>query len=123
MFPCRTKVFQQELMVVLKIFALFQTMQPTVFDSGEVINDDISDLVHKLEREIRSVRTVSHTTTSSWKHSHELGIEISYTPPGATGINDFLFSCVSLLSLFFNRRNFARGTSFSTKIVQQQNLK
>ena len=110
-------------MVVLKIFALFQTMQPTVFDSGEVINDDISDLVHKLEREIRSVRTVSHTTTSSWKHSHELGIEISYTPPGATGINDFLFSCVSLLSLFSNRRNFARGTSFSTKIVQQQNLK
>ena len=65
----------------------FQTLQPTVFDSGRVINDDTSDLVHKIEREIRSVRTVSHTTTSSWKYSHELGIEISYTPPGATGID------------------------------------
>ena len=72
----------------------FQTLQPTVFDSGRVINDDVSSLVHKIEREIRSVRTVTHTTTSSWKYSHELGIEISYSPPGATG--DILFTFPSL---------------------------
>ena len=64
---------------------VIQSLQPTVFDSGRVVNDDVSKLVHKLEREIRSVRTVTHTTTSSWKYAHELGIEISYTPPGATG--------------------------------------
>ncbi|XP_028394008.1 uncharacterized protein LOC114518245 [Dendronephthya gigantea] len=64
---------------------VIQSLQPTVYDSGRVVNDDVSSLVHKIEREIRSVRTVSHTTTSSWKYSHELGIEISYSPPGATG--------------------------------------
>jgi hypothetical protein len=75
-----------------------QSLQPTVFDSGRVVNDDVSDLIHKLEREIRTVRTVTHTTTSSWKYAHELGIEISYTPPGATG----LFACVvCLFSHFF----------------------
>ena len=57
-----------------------------------MVNDDVSDLVHKIEREIRSVRTVSHTTTSSWKYAHELGIEISYTPPGATGKSTYLLS-------------------------------
>ena len=48
-------------------------------------NSDSNPLLHKVEREIRTVRTVTHTTTSSWKHAHELGIEISYTPPSATG--------------------------------------
>ena len=84
------------------ICIFLQTLQPTVFDSGRVLNDDTSNLVHKLEREIRSVRTVSHTTTSSWKYSHELGIEISYTPPGATGElpnRSFLFFCLYFLAL------------------------
>jgi hypothetical protein len=77
-----------------------QTLQPLVFDSGRVVNDDVSDLVHKLEREIRSVRTVTHTTTSSWKYAHELGIEISYSPPSATGISTFILFLFSWFCLY-----------------------
>ena len=62
-----------------------QSLQPSVFDSGSVVNDDNNDLLYRIEREIRSVRTVTHTTTSSWKYSHELGIEINYKPPAAVG--------------------------------------
>ncbi|XP_048586611.1 aerolysin-5-like [Nematostella vectensis] len=34
---------------------------------------------------VESTRTVTHTTTSSWKKTHGVGIELSYTPPDATG--------------------------------------
>ncbi|XP_001639919.2 aerolysin [Nematostella vectensis] len=64
---------------------VIQSMKPEVYYSGTVRNNDPTPLIHKVEREVRDVRTVTHTTTSSWKASHELGVEISYTPPGATG--------------------------------------
>ena len=62
-----------------------QTLQPTVFSSGKIDNDHATTLEYKHEEKISSVRTVTHTTTSSWIYAHELGIKISYTPPGATG--------------------------------------
>ena len=64
---------------------MIQTLKPETYDQGRVTNADPTPLKHKVEREIRSVRTVTHTKTTSWKAAHELGIEISYTPPGATG--------------------------------------
>ena len=64
---------------------VIQSLAPEVFLSGTVSNSDPHKTKTTIEREVRSVRTVTHTTTSSWTHSHELGLEISYTPPGATG--------------------------------------
>ncbi|EDO47855.1 predicted protein [Nematostella vectensis] len=62
-----------------------QTMRPSVHYSGTIRNDDSSPLTHKVEREVRDTRTVTHTTTSSWKRARELGIELSYTPPTSFG--------------------------------------
>ena len=64
---------------------VIQSLTPEVYISGTVTNSDPHPTKTTIEREVRSVRTVTHTTTSSWKHSHELGIEISYTPPSVTG--------------------------------------
>lgn len=66
--------------------AVVQSMTPQVYLSGTVTNNDPHDTKTTIEREVRSVRTVTHTTTSSWKHSHELGVEISYTPPATGGV-------------------------------------
>jgi hypothetical protein len=65
---------------------VIQTLTPEVFLSGKVTNTDASPLKHSIEREIRIERKVTHETTSSWKKSNELGIEISYTPSAAGGV-------------------------------------
>jgi len=64
---------------------VIQSLAPIVFDSGKVTNSHSTPTKTTITQEIKSVRTVTHTTTSSWKSAHELGLELSYTPPGATG--------------------------------------
>jgi len=63
-----------------------QSLNPQNFYSGVLRNDDASPATVSLERSVETVRTVSHTTTSTWQASHELGIEINYTPPPTGGV-------------------------------------
>ena len=62
-----------------------QELQPQEFYSGVLENDDPHEADIELERTVTTARTVTHTTSNSWKQSHELGIEITYNPPDATG--------------------------------------
>jgi hypothetical protein len=96
--------------------AVIQTLKPSTFDQGRVNNADSTPLKHKVEREIRSVRQVTHTTTSSWKVAQELGIEISYTPPGVTG------GVGGKVSYKFNYEN-SQTTTDSTSKQQYNSIK
>ena len=64
---------------------VIQSLQPEAFFSGVLQNNDPNPAKILLRREVETVRSVTHTTTSSWQASHELGIEVKYTPPGPTG--------------------------------------
>nr|AXH38019.1 physalysin [Physella acuta] len=64
---------------------VLQELTPETIDSGPVYNNDPHDSVKTVKRSETSVRSVTHTKTSSWKESHEGGFQINYTPPSATG--------------------------------------
>ena len=60
--------------------ALVDNLQPQSVDDGTIFNNDDTPATKSISRTEISVRTVAHMTTSSWKMSHELDIEITYTP-------------------------------------------
>ena len=62
-----------------------QSLTPQEFYSGTLRNDDPNAATVSLEREVITTRSVTHSTSSTWKASHELGIEINYTPSELTG--------------------------------------
>lgn len=64
---------------------IIQDLQPQRFDQGVLTNDGPSSDTLKIEHSAITSRTVTHSTTSMWRASHEGGIEINYTPSGATG--------------------------------------
>ncbi|EDO29913.1 predicted protein [Nematostella vectensis] len=51
----------------------------------EAKDNEDHEVTGTVSEQVESTRTVTHTTTSSWKKTHGVGIELSYTPPGATG--------------------------------------
>ncbi|CAL1536241.1 unnamed protein product, partial [Lymnaea stagnalis] len=55
-------------------------LKPETIDSGTLHNNDATKAEKSIERSDTRVRSVTHTTTSSWKDSHELGLTISYQP-------------------------------------------
>ncbi|XP_059166183.1 aerolysin-like [Physella acuta] len=57
-----------------------QDLFPETIDSGTIYNNDPTDATKTITRSETSVRSVTHTTTSSWKYSHELNVQVSYTP-------------------------------------------
>ena len=61
--------------------AVIQSLVPQTNDSGPVRNPDPHPLTTTITREVSSTRSVTHTTTSSWSNSHELGVTIGYQPP------------------------------------------
>ena len=61
--------------------AVIQSLVPQTYDSGPVRNPDPHPLTTTITREVSSTRSVTHTTTSSWSNSHELGVTIGYQPP------------------------------------------
>ncbi|GFR69242.1 biomphalysin [Elysia marginata] len=65
--------------------AVVDELQPESVDDGVIVNNDPTPATKTVTRTEVSIRSVKHTTTSSWKSSAELGIEVSYTPSGATG--------------------------------------
>ena len=66
--------------------AVVDELQPESVDEGTIYNNDATPATKSISRTEVSVRTVKHTTTSAWKTSHELGIEVSYTPPQTGGV-------------------------------------
>ena len=65
--------------------AVMEDLQPESVDQGVIVNNDANPVIKTVSRQEISVRTVTHKKTSSWQHSHELGVEVSYTPLDATG--------------------------------------
>ena len=65
---------------------IIQNLSPQKYDSGTVRNPDSHPATTTITREVSSTRSVTHSTTSSWYNSHELGIEIGYKPPDVTGM-------------------------------------
>ncbi|XP_059166186.1 uncharacterized protein LOC131948602 [Physella acuta] len=64
---------------------VIQDLTPETIDFGTIYNNDPTDATKIMTRYETSVRSVTHTTTSSWKNSDELNVQVSYTPPSATG--------------------------------------
>ncbi|GFO19006.1 biomphalysin [Plakobranchus ocellatus] len=65
--------------------AVIEELRPESVDDGIIENNDKNEATKTVTRSEVSIRSVTHTTTSSWKMSHELGITVSYTPPDSTG--------------------------------------
>ena len=64
---------------------VIQDLKPQEFYTGYLRNDDPHEATFEINRDETATRMVTHETTSSWQASHELGISVSYTPPGETG--------------------------------------
>ncbi|XP_059148624.1 uncharacterized protein LOC131935876 [Physella acuta] len=62
---------------------IIQNLVPETIDSGTFYNNDVTNAMKTIIRSETSVRTVTHTTTSSWKNNLELNIQVTYNPPGA----------------------------------------
>ncbi|XP_059143284.1 uncharacterized protein LOC131930711 [Physella acuta] len=59
-----------------------QELTPETVDSGTIYNNDPNEVTKTIERAETVVRSVTHTTTSSWTNSHELGLQVMYTIGG-----------------------------------------
>ncbi|XP_059142606.1 uncharacterized protein LOC131930211 [Physella acuta] len=64
---------------------VIQELTPETLDSGTVYNNDPTSATKTITRTETSVRSVTHTTSNTFKDSHEIGVEVSYKPPSATG--------------------------------------
>ncbi|EDO50030.1 predicted protein [Nematostella vectensis] len=64
---------------------VIQTLKPQSYISGSERNNEDHEVTRTVSEQVESTRTVTHETTSSWKKTHGVGIELSYTPPDATG--------------------------------------
>ena len=59
------------------------TMKPIVQDVGEIQNEDPLPVETTITREIKTVRTVVHSSTSRWKAGIGASISLKYKSPGA----------------------------------------
>jgi len=68
-------------------------LQPETTDAGRIVNDHSTPLTAVFERQIKSIRSVTHTRSKSWKRAYELGLTISYdTMVGPSSELTFKFS-------------------------------
>lgn len=58
-----------------------QDLIPETIEMGTAKNSEMFKATKTFSRSMTSVRSITHTTTSSWKYSQELNGQISYTPP------------------------------------------
>ncbi|XP_059147112.1 aerolysin-4-like [Physella acuta] len=61
---------------------IIQNLVPETIDSGTFYNNHVTEAMKTIIRSESSVRTVTHTTTSSWKSNLDLNIQVTYKPPG-----------------------------------------
>ncbi|XP_059144925.1 aerolysin-like [Physella acuta] len=60
--------------------AVDQDITTDSIDSGTVYNNHPTADTESVTRSYTSYRRVTHTTTSSWKNSHELNVQVTFTP-------------------------------------------
>ncbi|XP_059165144.1 uncharacterized protein LOC131947824 [Physella acuta] len=65
---------------------IIEELIPQSIDTGTFINNDASEATKTITRAETIVRTVTHTTTSSWKDSSELDMTFGYNPPPIGGM-------------------------------------
>lgn len=62
-----------------------ESMTPIVQDVGEIKNRDSLATETRIQREIKSVRTVTHSSTTRFKSSVQASLTFSYKSPGLVG--------------------------------------
>ena len=68
---------------------IVDTMKPIVQDVGEIKNKDSLPVETTITREIKTVRTVVHSSTSRWKAGIGASISLKYTSPGSAIAGSF----------------------------------
>lgn len=63
-----------------------ESMKPIVQDVGEIKNQDSRATETTIAREIKSVRTVTHSSSTRFKASFGASVTLGYTSPGAFGL-------------------------------------
>lgn len=63
-----------------------QSMKPIVQDVGEINNQDSSPTETSISREIKSVRTVTHSSSTRFKSTFDASVTLSYSSPGMFGL-------------------------------------
>ena len=59
-----------------------QSMTPIIQDVGEINNQDSSGVDTTIAREIKSVRTVTHSSSTRFKSGYGVSVTLSYQSPG-----------------------------------------
>jgi len=62
-----------------------KSMKPIIQDVGEINNQDTSEVITTIRREIKSVRTVTHSSSTRFKSGFEASVTLSYKSPGLIG--------------------------------------
>ena len=75
-----------------------QSIKPIVQDVGEINNQDSTSTQTSISREIKSVRTVTHSSTTRFKSTFGASVTLSYTSPGMFGLAAGTFKAYVTLS-------------------------
>ena len=75
-----------------------QSIKPIVQDVGEINNQDSTSTQTSISREIKSVRTVTHSSTTRFKSTFGASVTLSYTSPGMFGLAAGTFKASITLS-------------------------
>ncbi|KAL9960096.1 hypothetical protein ACROYT_G033502 [Oculina patagonica] len=73
-------------------------MKPIVQDVGEINNEDSLPTKTSISREIKSVRTVTHSSSTRFKSTFDASVTLSYTSPGMFGLAAGTFKAYVTLS-------------------------
>jgi len=74
------------------------SMRPVVQDVGEMINEDSLPAQATITREIKTVRTVIHSSTTRWKSGLGASVSLKYKSPGIASAVGGSFSASVTLS-------------------------
>lgn len=94
--PCKGYMSDQRLKMHYKQFSfsmkeikygkeVIQDMPSEVYDQGVVTNPTNSNVTRTVTKDVKSVRTVTHTATGDWTDPQDLGETIEYLPPAGLG--------------------------------------
>jgi len=75
-----------------------QSIKPIVQDVGEINNMDSTPTQTSISREIKSVRTVTHSSTTRFKSTFGASVTLGYTSPGIFGLAAGTFKASITLS-------------------------
>ena len=75
-----------------------QSIKAIVQDVGEINNMDSTSTQTSISREIKSVRTVTHSSTTRFKSTFDASVTLSYTSPGMFGLAAGTFKASITLS-------------------------